>query len=46
VLAVNQVVLWHCRGRPLNSHGATVRLRVSAVISRSHGGGFIGQIDV
>ena len=25
--------------RPLNSHGATVRLTVSVVISRSHGGG-------
>ena len=27
--------------RPLNSQGATVRLTVSAVISRSHGGGLI-----
>ena len=29
--------------RPLNSHGATVRLTVSAVISRSHGGGLISH---
>ena len=30
-------------GRPLNSHGATARLMVSAVISRSHGGGLISH---
>ena len=30
-------------GRPLNSHGATVKLTVSAVISRSHGGGLISH---
>ena len=29
--------------RPLNSHGATGRLTVSAVISRSHGGGLISH---
>ena len=29
--------------RPLNSHGATVRLTVSAVISRSHGGDLISH---
>ena len=29
--------------RPLNSHGATVGLTVSAVISRSHGGGLISH---
>ena len=29
--------------RPLNSYGATVRLAVSAVISRSHGGGLISH---
>ena len=29
--------------RPLNSNGATVRLTVSAVISRSHSGGLISH---
>ena len=29
--------------RPLNSHGATMRLTVSAVISRSHGGGLVSH---
>ena len=32
---------WHSRS--LNSHGATVRLTVSAVISQSHGVGLISH---
>ena len=31
------------RHRPLNSHGATVRLTISALISQSHGGGLISH---
>ena len=36
-------VLTHPSHRPLNFHGATVRLTVSAVISRSHGRGLISH---
>ena len=45
-MRVNLICDWTIRVtfcRPLNSHGATVRLTVSAVISRSHGGGLISH---